>query len=74
MVVRIANIYIEVKAHLASLPFCVTPNCFYVSGTSETQVFDEQSPSGSDYLAEVKIRYIIEIDFFTVPAHKNFLI
>lgn len=23
-------------------------------GTSETQVFDEQSPSGKDYLAEVK--------------------
>lgn len=25
-----------------------------VAGTSETKVFDEQSPSGNDYLAEVK--------------------
>lgn len=24
------------------------------SGSSETQVFDERSPSGNDYLAEVK--------------------
>lgn len=25
------------------------------SGTSETQVFDESSPSGNDYLAEVSL-------------------
>lgn len=29
------------------------PIPFIFSGASETQVFDEQSPSGNDYLAEV---------------------
>ncbi|CAM8901587.1 unnamed protein product [Rhodiola kirilowii] len=31
----------------------VIPSSYYSSGTSETQVFDERSPSGNDYLAEV---------------------
>ena len=40
--------------------FCIKSKFFHFaatllcSGTSETQVFDEQSPSGKDYLAEVR--------------------
>lgn len=33
------------------------------SGSSETRVFDEQSPSGSDYLAEVLTYFLTSLKY-----------
>lgn len=63
------NLYIEIKAHFSFftklLDLLIAVLCL---GTSETQVFDEQSPSGSDYLAEVKICYILAVHLFHSPC------
>lgn len=51
-------------AHTFSL-FIVVSSIFLffsISGTSETREFDERSPSGNDYLAEVK-NTIIKLKF-----------
>lgn len=43
------------------------PSTLIRSGTNETQVFDEQSPSGNDYLAEVRKK----IHAFVTTVQKN---
>jgi hypothetical protein len=51
-------IYNSVLYYLFSQFFSIL---FIFSGSSETQVFDEQSPSGNDYLAEVDKLLLISI-------------
>lgn len=49
---RLSNaMNIQFKVHVSSVG----------SGTSETKVFDEQSPSGNDYLAEVSYTIFLVI-------------
>ena len=60
----------------SSLHFCTEWSIFFsfylyifkLSGTSETRVFDEKSPSGNDYLAEVYIRK--QVNVFLIPIQK----
>lgn len=55
LIKKIINVQILLSSFIVCLlfiTFCLSFLCM-LSGTSETRVFDERSPSGNDYLSEV---------------------
>lgn len=59
--------------HFPFFPHHPSPPLFILSGSSETQIFDEQSPPGNDYLAEVNKFVLVSILSFILHTFHSYV-